>query len=96
MAARTQLKRGPSVGDMMLALFAPCGQYARPVNFYGDDGQHFIVEILGMAKEDGSGNNWLFKGMAGPADQTREDCHGYFNTQHRTGWIELGSFGNGN
>lgn len=92
MATQTiHLKRGPSVGDMMLALFAPCGQYARPVNFYGNDGQHFVVEILGVAKEDGSGNRWIFNGTGGRSGHSAEDCHGYFDTLRRKGWIKIGS-----
>ena len=42
------------------------------------------VIIDEIAVEDGSGNNWLFKGRFSDGNQR---IGGYYNTGRRTGWI---------
>lgn len=92
MARRFEIVDGPSKWDLMLALFDRECCPSRMVTFsirgpQMDLGKHPIFsesfEINEVSQEDGSGENWLFKGSC-----FSKHAHGFFSTRTRKGWLE--------
>lgn len=49
-----------------------------------------VCTINAAEREDGSGENWNFRGyLQGHPSRISSRVSGYYNTQHRTGWIEF-------
>ena len=88
MAVRYDITDGPSKMDFMLSLFDGDTQHRRPVVFTlrGEGLTSFIID--GVEREDGSGENWIFKGSYYLGSISRILAHGFFSTRMRKGWIE--------
>lgn len=96
-AVRNDIIQGPSKFDLMLALFDRKVNNPRHVDFKlsGGNVTTFVV-INGVEVEDGSGENWIFKGYAKNATatdhqgaKTSSTCFGFYRTDTRKGWIEF-------
>jgi hypothetical protein len=92
---------GPSKFDLMVSLFDANYTNRRTVTFmvvtpHGQSellktNQEIEVQIDGIEREDGSGENWNFHGYhLTKADEkvTFNKVKGYFSTRTLTGWVE--------
>jgi hypothetical protein len=96
MATRRNITNGPSMLDLMLALFDGDSQHRRPLHFtlvFADEhtaseSQSEPIVINSVSREDGSGKNWLIQGWTITVDGPRS-VDGFYNTEKRRGWIEF-------
>lgn len=96
---RWDITDGPSKWDLMLALFDGDAQHRRWHVFTVSDPQASPREktsnlgmpilVNGLAREDGSGENWLFNGEWDDGTIAQNKVRGFFSTKTRKGWIEL-------
>lgn len=90
---------GPSKMDFMLAIFDGGPNNRRPVVFrlvdpdphpdsqLQDELTSFILD--GAEREDGGGENWIFKGFYHLGKVSKIPAHGFFSTSMRRGWMEF-------
>jgi hypothetical protein len=88
--AHQTITNGPSKFDLMAALFIAAGEKQQNVRFnIAETGQLLEVRILQVGREDGSGESWLFQGLAEDTQLKRgRYVKGYFSTRTRRGTIE--------
>ncbi len=83
---------GPSKFDLIIAFADRVNGHRRSVEFrYNDGAMNGSAQIVinTLSWEDGSGENWLFKGYL-VNDGNRAKMHGYFDSERRRGWYKLG------
>lgn len=84
------LTGGPSKYDLMLALFDGRGNEQRLVTFSLQHIGEIEVRIMGVDREDGSAESWVFKGYAESFAQPGPNkVEGYFHTQRRHGHVRF-------
>lgn len=95
--ARFNITDGPSMWSLILALYDGNCAHRREVAFSIQDPQQEPEElslppiscvINGTEREDGSSDNWLFKGYY-PGSAKTTPVHGFFSIKNRKGWIEI-------
>ncbi len=82
---------GPAKWDLMVSLFegSNSARTRRSVTFQTSGSRPGSIEVLEVAtnsleREDGSGENWNFKGWR---IRTQKEVSGFFSTKSRTGWF---------
>lgn len=94
MARRDNIVNGPSKFDLMLTLFDGDSSHRRTVAFLLENPEtepwcgslNFVINKV--EREDGSGENWLFRGYSSDTDKNLP-VKGLFSTRTRKGWIEF-------
>ena len=90
---RLNIVNGPSKFDLMLALFDGAYVNQRKIWFTVLDNSlsrtTLSITLNSVAKEDGSGESWLFDGCLYTTDYGSRPVTGYFSTKNRKGWIEI-------
>lgn len=96
--ARYDITNGPSKWDLILALFDGDYHHRREISFsFQGISERVVAEftlqflINELQREDGSGENWNFRGYGATVPAFPDDpCYGFFSTKTRKGWIEMG------
>jgi len=89
MTTNYSIQNGPSKFDLMLSLFDGTSTNPRLVEFHVVR-EHsvsilvFSVLLVGVQREDGSGESWLFTGH-----HDGKRVKGYFSTKTRRGRVEI-------
>lgn len=99
LSGQFEISNGPGKWDLMVSLADNTFENPRYALFAVDvpadatnprNAPLCMTEVLvclnALEREDGSGNNWLFKGFNPKSGQKIE---GYFNLQTRKGWIKF-------
>jgi hypothetical protein len=106
----TKIVNGPTKFDLVVAFADRFGQgsgtgarqrsvtFTTSLKFDGNDNLDVVAEIVidSLAWEDGSGQNFLFRGhlCRGSSYRARlgttevDEVHGYYNTKRHAGWIQ--------